>query len=589
MPTTFPIKIHAILDSTTEASVLSKYSFNTRLHTNDNFSYLPFTNKSTWTQIKGTTFHEFSGLSNTQIYENVISADMFQEPDIVLTYYNKNEALLNNCSFSLYDTPIADRYDFVTIVLRDIAKSLGLHWNIKSNGSAFRINYNTIIPYEKSIIGKIYSDDNSQMFKNALKGSVVIGDDINWSVYAPTTWNPILSLNYFIPNEYQKITQLLSYEFGKGSVVRDIASDDTYCIFKDILRWKGDIIVGAGGIGYSSKNTNTENVIPYNGTISITNNTNRNYKRNEAEDSLPHSAVYGVSSENFDNISSIINKYHPYYNSGSITANEGWHVSLLLKDGSWDNVFAYPFHTYPYTISTTEFQLNYPIDSYARSCDGYLRCRVNEGYYNPNYGKVTGMSHYYLIDYLPQNVKMKMAKMLNCEDETDYYRDVKIALRDLEGVTKIVVSQLDEGNDVPYSYEIEDFKKGYFTTTVDRDSKSTFTIYSYNKNGKTTCTPYVLQPVDPTPFQLQFKYKEDKITIELVSNRTGIRNFIASYRIARTDLVTPVITELRTQTLPERFIPDSNVIDVSSLSPGFYVLGVIDVRGGTHTFQFLKR
>ena len=107
---------------------------------------------------------------------------------------------------------------------------------------------------------------------------------------------------------------------------------------------------------------------------------------------------------------------------------------------------------------------------------------------------------------------MSKSKVLPPEDE--YYRDVEIGLKDIEGVTRVVVSQLDEGNDMPYQYEVPDFRKGYFTATVDREFTSTFTITAYNKNGSTKSETYVLQPLTPTTsIDLKFNVNNDQIKV----------------------------------------------------------------------------
>ncbi|HCD77306.1 MAG TPA: hypothetical protein DEQ27_02935 [Prevotella sp.] len=47
LPTTFPIRIEAVLDNTKTTTQLSKISFNVRSHTDDVMSYPAFTNVST--------------------------------------------------------------------------------------------------------------------------------------------------------------------------------------------------------------------------------------------------------------------------------------------------------------------------------------------------------------------------------------------------------------------------------------------------------------------------------------------------------------------------------------------------------------
>ena len=92
MPTTFPIKIKVVLDETNSMylnkSVLSSILTKVHSHAGESFSYDPFSAVSTVMQIKGTFYDEFSGKSQTHIYDGILDETMFLEPDVVIRYYN---------------------------------------------------------------------------------------------------------------------------------------------------------------------------------------------------------------------------------------------------------------------------------------------------------------------------------------------------------------------------------------------------------------------------------------------------------------------------------------------------------------------
>jgi hypothetical protein len=75
-----------------------------------------------------------------------------------------------------------------------------------------------------------------QAFNNATQGSVNINIPSygNVQLYAPTTWENNMSLNYFITDSTKNVTSLLSQEFGKGSVIRNI-TDDYHTIFRTAM------------------------------------------------------------------------------------------------------------------------------------------------------------------------------------------------------------------------------------------------------------------------------------------------------------------------------------------------------------------
>ena len=86
MPTTFPIHIKAIIDERRNSSALSKIVTGSRKHTNDTFNYSAPTGLSTLLQMKGTTMGEYLGYYTTNIYWNILTPNMFKEPDIIITY-----------------------------------------------------------------------------------------------------------------------------------------------------------------------------------------------------------------------------------------------------------------------------------------------------------------------------------------------------------------------------------------------------------------------------------------------------------------------------------------------------------------------
>lgn len=120
IPTTLPIKIKAVMGSirgNSFSDVLSKASFAT----------YPWFGRSTQTvtstQVKAVLLMENNISGNHSFIYSMDNFDFFEKPDIILTY---NSLLTSQMSFSL--TPsTTDKYDFVTLVLRDLAKCLAFH------------------------------------------------------------------------------------------------------------------------------------------------------------------------------------------------------------------------------------------------------------------------------------------------------------------------------------------------------------------------------------------------------------------------------------------------------------------------------
>lgn len=589
MPTTFPIHVLAKLDETRNTTALSKVSISSRIHTDDVFSNKnPSTNMSTWTQIKGTTMAEYMGIYTTRIYEDVLTPNMFYENDIAITYYNKGNKLKNNCSFSLSENIDNTKYDFITLVLRDIAKGFGIIWSYNNpNLWPNVINTERETPYESKILNQLGfgkpGTTQASMYEKATQGSLQISGNlastVSLQLYAPTQWDMDNSLSTFIPNNNQKITKLLSYNFGKGSVIRDIADNTTFDLFRDILDWKGDIAVG---IGQSNEATDeisnkNNNFIPFNGSVSI------DTKQIPLSQSIkPYISKANLEQEE-DTIYNIIKKFHPNYDGTDITNHYSGTISLLLNDGTWDKVCSF----YPglqYTISVSDFKLHHLNQDYARTTDGYLRCRISNMEYVNN--KYRTKARYYALDYLPQKAIMSKSKVLNIYED-DYYADVEISYKNIEGTTRIIVSQYDDGEDVPFQFFLSDIKSGKFTATVDKEYPTKFIITSYNQNGSTTSETYILDPIQPiTDLDLSFILSNGCIEVKSNSKRMNDKILIKSYTINSLDNLLQSRTE-RTQKLPSvNQKTNSNLINVSELSSGMYILTVNDIFGKNHSFKF---
>lgn len=586
IPTTFPIRVRAVMDNTTtvykDRPVLSTVSTAIFNHSQyDMPQPEPITGTSTVLQIKGTTFDEFSDRLSYNMYADIMDDAMLKDVDIIIRYFNYGNKISSNCSFALTEVPNDDLYDFVTLAMRDLAKGFGVYWaqRVNPNTGVLEFNFDRSIPFEFHVMRAIGNhDDSHKAFQNATKGSLNI--EKGYVVYAPVEWDASRSLSSFIPND-KKISQLLSYDFGRGTVVRDISSKDTYDFFRDILNWKTDFTVGAGNNGHLEVSTETENVISYEGSISLAKPSAVSYNFTEAS----HNSLVNPMAMLPDNVKGGLSRFHPNYLEGQGIDHDGWIISLLKKDGTWDAVNVQNIS--PYTslnVSTSDFVLHDDIDNYARSCDGYLRCRVTCNFTNDVYARKIQKSYYMLLDYLPQRVKMAKSCVMPYDDEESYYRDVKIGLKDLEGVTKVVVSQLDEGNELPYQYEVQDFKKGYFIATVDKDFVSTFTITAYNKNGTTVSYPYVLQPLSSSEKTHLNFIKEGNI----IRIGTSARSILCQDQISSYDIRPLNSVGIGTDACVGRFSMEGNSIDVTSLEKGYYVLIVNDVKGGRHTFKFTR-
>lgn len=561
MPTSYPIRIKAKIDNQRQTESFSNISFQTLNHGLEDFYCNPFSNTSTWTQIKGATFNA----GDEYIYQDLLSPEMFTTPDIILTYYNKDNKLMNNCKFSVDDIPDSRYYDFVTMVLRDLAKAFGLVWRYSNvQNGMLHIDNNNIIPFEKKILESLgyYSNYNAQdAYQQALQGPINIDD---WLVYSPAVWDPTLSLNYFVSDGSNNLASLLRAEFGKGCVIRDIKSDNTYNLFSSILHWCGDIVTGLRSVDSATPTP----IKAYAGPFT-------NF------DTANASAPLNISSDmEAADILDALRIFSPHLRMTNNSGIDGITVSLLLKTGEWDVVFDVvdSYGSEPDDPSLSQFRLHHQIEEYARSCNGYFISRFRKAYFN--YAMQESIV-YKFIDYLPQQVELKKTNRVN---RHSYYYDTDICIKNLEGVTRIVVSQQDGDEALPYSYEITNFKDGKFEVTLDTEYTTELRVTSYNHNGHVTSLPYIIPPLRSIS---DFNYSLEnvgslRLKVSVDSHRYSASELICSINVKK-------VNANGVLTVAPVTIISGDTIDISRLSSGTYSVNIIDIEGNNHMVTFIKR
>lgn len=539
-------------------------------------------------QIKAVVLDEYQRGNSVQFVDSIKGSDFFDKADISITY---NEDLLDEFSYSLYATPL-DKYDFVTVALRDIAKGLGTSSRIMADVANKKIIYTGggTSPYEEWIYSAIGGGNASQAYVNATKGSLPVKIDGygTLSLYAPSPFQNGVSLNAFIPDPNKNITQLLTYEFGRGTVIRDI-TDNYQSLFKYGLGWEAAIATGGAHSDANGVTTgNTGEAIPYGGTIT-------GGTPNFLTEAISINKQQSWNIETYNTSDFNIEEYcWPYdcnYRPNTPIDTEGWTVALLKKDGTWDIVYDISVIPSYLDVSMNDFQYHYDMNEYARTADGFLRCRVvyNQNYWDNIYDRTyrSMKTRYYVLNYLPQRTEMKFSGVMPTTSTraltNEYMRDIKIGIKNLEGTERIVVEQLDEGERVPSKFEVNDFKKGYFVATVDKEFYSEFTIVAYNKNGSTRSETIEIAPLEPASQNFEIQVLNDEIKIKNARKRNLPKTLLASYEIL------PLNNYVSRSLLKGNIESNEPSINISSLRAGTYVLHYYDARNIKHSVKFQKQ
>ena len=104
------------------------------------------------------------------------------------------------------------------------------------------------------------------------------------------------------------------------------------------------------------------------------------------------------------------------------------------------------------------------------------------------------------------------------DDNSSNNTKIMLSFSDTEGVDRLVLERLREGFRVPSKFEVTDVKKGYYETTIDRNT--TFTAVAYNDYGHTRGIPLFV-PVRPTADVVEVEEPDLEVARMLIYNLDG--------------------------------------------------------------------
>lgn len=542
--------------------------------------------------IKAQTLIDYNRYGDWKSYRGLYNEldDMLTRTDMEISY---NADKIAEFSFSLDAEIVSDKYDFVTLAMRDIAMGFGLGNRIVANPLEGKIlfNDNPCTPFENMIFNQIGWTDASDAYINATAGNLNIGQGM--VLYAPTPYQNGTSLRYTVPSGSNPINYLLAYDFSKGYVMRNIANYNWNSFFNGILKWDSGMYVGSGNATLD-ENLDYENTLPYSGTVSLSGLINSSDSRNRyAEPDLVPTEYSDEDTTGVSlNVEEFLRKYALAADSSYDSFRSRYVLCVQLKDGSWDPVKSQ-------FVEDGDFYMDFdqtlprPESEYARSTTGKLKYRIVEKRMehdgNPFFGKYTKPVYlavqYFTREFTPQTpVIAYTGKIMEPEavvySEQDYYDfvDVKVEISNVEGATQMAVEQTDEGETVPFTYEVEDFRKGYFIANLDPECSTTLTLIAANKNGLRRSNTIFIPALMDQQRVLAFKVSKGHVAISGLGDReTGTGK--VSYTIT---------SPLSSANVAEGKIGEERSVDISALSPGLYILTVRKNGSNIGSTKFAK-
>lgn len=598
LPMTLPIhitvKTGTILGN---GNILSRINFNTIecQDINDNTYAYPLS------MIKGVVLLEYHEKNSSRFDDYVYDTEIFDKNDITITY---NYRLIDQFDFSLDGELSSNKYDFVTVALRDIAIGLGFGTSFTGDVINKRLimNGGALTPFESLVMKALGTTDPYKAYANATKGSLNLPLNKFSSyapdtllLYAPANWSNGNSLRYFIPDD-KPISKLLTYDFGKGYIMRDLSGVNWNDLFCDALDWRREPTVGSASGSASSTGT-TDDVLPYKGTVTLTFNDNDNARfskqlsKNSTYQTIEYSSteIQPIQSPERSSLSitDYCKKYDCFSPDGPVIM--GLSLSVMKKDGSWDCVYKVPYSgNETVSVNIEDLVLNFDESEYARGTTGGLRYRLTEckeNLYTFNSTCYDYKTKYFTRDFTPQKALIKYtpdiatkSNGLTTLSDDDWFIDVKVGISNLEGTTRVFVEQLDEGEELPFQYEVKDFRKGYFIANLDRECATTLTVICYNDNGYKRSNTIVIPAIG---------YPTSRISINKTGNTISFDG-LTDYNIASENLSYTIKSITSTECLNINHSLDTNQIDVSDLRKGIYVLSLQQGSNQIATFKFAR-
>lgn len=462
------------------------------------------------------------------------------------------------------ETP-EDKYDFVTLVIRETAKGLGIKSNIRNQRNrGYTFSSNGRRSHFDLLMGLTAEPFSDNLATQATSGNRQIGSAV---FYAPTTFENNISFNYLTEENALASDGYLIPHLPMGFSDHKITAKITD-IFPQI-GWMKPILTGGDATSSSSSGHNDTigyfsdtNILPL-----LTPNMTTVSMLNDENEIAPRS---------FNSIYATNINYNKELYTGAYV------IDLLRNDGVY--CFINVVSSGAPNVTISPYQIPDSTD-WARSSDGFLRARV--ACYYPDGAGISANYYHLLLDYTPATPKVEAKTQIASYPYSRSFDFPELTLMfDALGAESINIYH--ESEDCIESIDINAETSSLYLPNVDPYIENTFTITAYNKNGQkigNTITwggEEFMEQFENT-YSLSQQLTDDAISLNLVNQTSGSP--------ANRDIVNFSITNLTSPLIETTGIGDgSNVsIPIGNMPKGLYAVKVTDNHGKVYYAKFVKQ
>lgn len=484
-------------------------------------------------------------------------------PSFLTSYFNENfdNVFINNDDITITlsnnddkyywgtdgNTP-SDKYDVVTIILREIAKGCELRNTIFNNNG---------------VIEPFYGED-ATLFDNIIlanyPGNLTID---SFTFYSPASFQQ--GISYFYLTEESALANdcgFLRTNLPKGYSWHKIGNNLTNLLRNQFYLSK-QITVGEPTYHPSTITT----TFPYSGTeISFETPSNIELNTSLNEYSALNSSDYG--------------SYIGVYNSDMSTNWSGTKLELLKTDGTYVKIAERLSNTIEINPSMVEYR-----DDWARNADGHLRARIR---YRPQEFYGSEKKYYIYLDYLPLTPDLDVATLYSQYDDMRMIIPEPRITFNTIGATSIQLRHECEYG--TYIRNIDPNLEYLDLDYVDPFIENTFVITAINANGEKQSETIswggdeFLEYLDNV-YTLESNTNNDVLSLSITNKEldhtSAIPRYISNYEIIN----------INTSQVLDNNNPNENniTINIDNFPSGIYGIKVFDNKGKVYNSKFVKK